>query len=431
MSEKQIKIFSFYLIAFLVYIQGFWERFTTLPAQNLLELVIWFVALFSFRPKYNRSFLLFGILVFVGLIISMLTSSLIPYLKYIRFLLYFYVLFDVFSNIKFSIPQFNKYFAFLVFMILLQGVASVYHIFILGVRVEGHVGFMSSLGGTTATIFPLFVISVLITIFYFWRSRKYLIYFILLFISVILVGYSSGKRAIYFVIPCFIVAISVGAYFFYPQKVKTFYYKKIIILTLLMVLCIPVYFYGMRNAGGFRYGLAGTETNMEVLKHSLEYAEEYESREKGEASAGRSGTTGLILSRVASDLSFLMHGTGFGSVKDEETMDDLGFVYGVVGFSRDIISGGLIFAILTVLFFISIIFRREYEENDFIAKFMRWVVFAVFVFTHFGYSANFTVSLKINMLMIPLLALLNCEKYREIKRYYYQKYFKLNYVKNS
>lgn len=57
MSEKQIKIFSFYLITFLVYTQGFWERFTTLPAQNLLELAIGFVTLFAFRPKNNRSLL--------------------------------------------------------------------------------------------------------------------------------------------------------------------------------------------------------------------------------------------------------------------------------------------------------------------------------------------------------------------------------------
>lgn len=431
MSEKQIKIFSFYLITFLVYTQGFWERFTSLPAQNLLEMVIWLVALFSFRPKYNRSFLLFGILVFVGIIISILTSLLIPYLKYIRFLLYFYILFDVFSNIKFSIPQFNRYFVFFIFMILLQGVASVYHIFILGVRVEGHVGFMSSLGGTTATIFPLLVISVLITIFYFWRSRKYLIYFILLFISVILVGYSSGKRAIFFAIPTFVFAISLIAYYFYPSKVKNIYFKKLFLIAIIIIFCVPIYFFGMKTSGGFNYGLTGNESNIELLQHSLEYAEEYESRERGKASAGRSGTTRLILLRVANDPSFLMHGAGFASVKDKETMDDLGFVYGVVGFTRDIISGGLIFAILTVLFFISIIFEREYEENDFIAKFMRWVVFAVFVFTHFGYSSDFFVHLKINMMMIPLLALLNCEKYREIKRYYYQKYFKLNYVKNS
>ena len=124
MSEKQIKIFSFYLITFLVYTQGFWERFTSLPAQNLLELVIWLVALFSFRPKYNRSLLLFGVLFLTGLIISVISSTLIPYLKHIRFLLYFYVLFDVFSNIKFSIPQFNKYFAFLVG----QSICLAYHI---------------------------------------------------------------------------------------------------------------------------------------------------------------------------------------------------------------------------------------------------------------------------------------------------------------
>ena len=64
------------------------------------------------------------------------------------------------------------------------------------------------------------------------------------------------------------------------------------------------------------------KSNIELLQHSLDYAEEYESRERGKASAGRSGTTGLILLRVANDPSFLMHGAGFASVKDEETMDD-------------------------------------------------------------------------------------------------------------
>lgn len=431
MSEKQLKIFSFYLITFLVYTQGFWERFTVLPAQNLLELTIWLVTLFSFRPKYNRSLLLLGTLFFAGVIISILTSTLIPYLKYIRFLLYFYILFDVFSNIKFTSQQFNKYFVFLVSMILLQGVASVYHIFILGERNEYNVGFMSSLGGTTATVFPLFVISVLVVIFYFWRSRKYLIFFVLLFISVVFVGYSSGKRAIFFAIPTFVFAISLIAYYFYPSKVKNIYFKKLFLIAIIIIFCVPIYFFGMKTSGGFNYGLTGNESNIELLQHSLEYAEEYESRVYEGRTESRSGTTMQILYNLQRDPRFLLLGAGFGSMKAEETMDDLGFGYGVVGFTRDIISGGLIFAILTVLFFIYVIFECKYEEKDFISKFMRWVVFAVFVFTHFGYSSDFFVHLKINMMMIPLLALLNCEKYREIKRYYYQKYFKLNYVKNS
>jgi hypothetical protein len=234
-------------------------------------------------------------------------------------------------------------------MILLQGVASVYHIFILGVRVEGHVGFMSSLGGTTATIFPLFVTSVLTTIFYFWRSRKYLIYFVLLFISVILVGYSSSKRAIFFAIPVFVFAISLIAYYFYPSKVKNIYFKKLLLMALIIVFCIPVYFLGMKTSVGFNYGLRGNESNVELLQHSLDYAEEYESRVYDGRTESRSGTTMQILYNLQRDPIFLLFGAGFGSMKEEETMDDLGFGYGVVGFTRDIISGGLIFAIFCVL----------------------------------------------------------------------------------
>src|SRR5690606_10198181 len=113
-------------------------------------------------------------------------------------------------------------------MIVLQGVGALFNIFILGERVERYVGVMSTSGGTTATIFPMLITNILL-IYYLFSSkltRKKILLMGGMLFGVFLVGYSSGKRAIYFAIP----AISLITFLLALTKlVNQKYFKKKII----------------------------------------------------------------------------------------------------------------------------------------------------------------------------------------------------------
>src|SRR5690606_29863424 len=156
---NKIKLKLFYVMIFLVFTQGMWERIFLFSSgiQVVLEVSILSFILFQF--KYNSkapgssiflSFLLASF--FIGFYNG---DSIIETFLYIRYLVYMYLIYNQLYSSAISNLNRTKLFKFLSVMILIQGIGAVYNIFILNDRVEGYVGLMSSLGGTTATVFPL------------------------------------------------------------------------------------------------------------------------------------------------------------------------------------------------------------------------------------------------------------------------------------
>ena len=130
----------------------------------------------------------------VGFICSIYTASSIAYFKSIRFVLYFFFLYDIYRSTHFEIYQYLRLLKFLMGLVILQGVASIIQIFIIGERIEGYVGYMSSLGGSTATTFLVLVLSICMVILLYSNnklSRKYIYEILLCIASAILVGYST------------------------------------------------------------------------------------------------------------------------------------------------------------------------------------------------------------------------------------------------
>ena len=115
-------------------------------------------------------------------------------------------------------------------------------------------------------------------------------------------------------------------------------------------------------------------------------------------------------------------GNGFGLMKDENEIAKVGVRYGFVGFSRDVFSGGIVFALYAAVLMIVLIFRKDVETKDGFSKVMRISIALVFVVVHFTYSSDFMVSLKLNMILAPLLCFLNSANYVHIKEYYCTKY---------
>ena len=412
-----MKLRLIYLIGFFVYTQGYWERFTPIPAKGILEILMLLLTIFYFRPKNKKSVFLFLAVLAVGCFSALNTSTIVNFFKHIRFLFYSYVLIDVLQQCSISISQFRKLFKFYVFMVLLQGIAAGFQVFILHDRVEGYVGMMSSLGGTTATAFPVMIISLTTVVFCFSKSlnRKWNLLMILIVLSMFLVGYSSGKRAIYYLIPLCAILGMIVSYRIAQKNHIRLGMKKIYFFIVLFLLCVPLFFYGVTNSLGYSSGLTGNETKSEVLIKMWEYTQNYEQAEMDGVTTGRSNTTEQLLTVAFTDMNFLLFGDGFLKDKDEDAISQRGIGYGFVGFTRDLLTGGIVFSILTIIFLFNLILRKDYGINDAFSKSLRAILVLVLIFIHFFYSADFTLSLKMTCVLALIVSFTNSYNYYHIK----------------
>ena len=243
---------------------------------------------------------------------------------------------------------------------------------------------------------------------------------VLITISIILVGYSSGKRSIFFSIPLLIAFLALISKIYIPY----FRWQKTVFkLGVVAVLMIPLYIFGLQNSVGIKYLLSGNESNIEVLKTSIEFAKNYENIDNKSKGTGRSGTSSQILTKVFTNHNYLFFGIGYGTHDLYETKKELNFLYGLTGFTRDIISGGLILAIFTVFLFYIFVFKNKGINNSngfFILS--RLGLLFVFIYVHFAYSSDFMISLKMNMIFLIFVCFLNSSKHHYL-RAYFSRYF--------
>jgi len=413
---NQIKLRLFYFMIFLVFTQGMWERLFLFSSfiQTLLDISILAFILFQFKynfkaPGSSIFLLLCAIAFFNGFANE---NSMVETFLYLRFTIYTYLIYNQLYSIRLRAEKWITVLKLLIVMVVIQGVGALFNIFVLGDRIEGFVGLMSSLGGTTATVFPLLITSILLVFYLFTyklNKKTQIVLGVLLF-SGILVGYSSGKRGIYFIIPLIMAVITVITI---PKLKKyTFFKKKLIGLALMVVLIFPLIIYGIVNSRGLNYALSGNESSLEVISNALDYADEYEnSTDQFGRTIGRSNTSARIIEATLSNTKIFFLGEGYGATKQESTMLKLGYGYGVVGFTRDLISGGFFLCLFTIILMLRIILKNKSIKTKF-STIMRYTLLIVFLYTHLFYSSDFTVSLKMTSILVVILALLNSPFHR-------------------
>lgn len=402
----------------LVFTQGLWERLLLFsPAvQYVVDGSIAAFILFQF--KFNRTApggLVFFFLLLIAFLAGLYNgNSVIETFLYMRYFIFTYLIFNQLFEQPITEKQWRIIYKFLIALIVMQGIGAFYTIIILGDRVEGFVGLMSSLGGTTATIFPLFIFSVVFLYFIFQPRipKKELLLLLVLIFSVLLVGYASGKRTIYFIIPLFILIISFLA--FKKAAIRPYLGRKLVRAIGVGLLVFPLVIFGIQNSRGLNYGLSGNESISQIVDNALSYADEYEnSTDQYGRTTGRSNTTLRVIDNILNDRQPLVFGMGYGTVKDEQSMLRIGYGYGIVGLTRDLISGGLILCVLTLLLFWIMINKNHSYKTDF-TKTLRQVVFLVFVYTYFFYSSDFSVSLKVSSIMVLIIVFVNSPWHAEV-----------------
>ena len=409
---NNIRLNLLFTSLFMVYTEGLWQRLFSLGPQTtiMFELPLWLYFIFSQKYFLKNIYILKYL--FLYIIISFVVASfngfdIIGLLKYIRFFVYFILIYISIWSTRIDVNQWYSIMGFLIFLIIIQGIGSSFSLFILGQRIEGHVGLMSSLGGTTAAIFPLVVCSISYLIYLFTTQRKKKLNYILLFMVIgsVIVGYASGKRVIFFSLPLF--AILTFGLTYFKLKMKRFIYGKLFFTIFLIFSAIPIYIFGISTSKGLNYNLEGNETNVETITTAVKYAEYYDSAETiyGK-SMGRTLTSRNIINSSIKSTEIFLFGNGFDAYKDENFLSSINVIYGVVGFTRDIISGGWLLMFVTLIIYIKIIkFNISYSTN--FTNILRNLILMIFIYTYFTYSSDFTVSLKIPFIIAIILALIN------------------------
>jgi hypothetical protein len=235
---------------------------------------------------------------------------------------------------------------------MLQLVVTANKVFILNDRTEWRVGTITAGGGEMAAIVPLLALGFAVAYYFVLRPSLWVL---VLGLSFGLIGYGSGKRAIFFTMPMFSVIFAGAVCAMQPVSRTRRMAKFAIHASLCAAVAVPIMIYGISNSTGIGATISGAEDLRDMAVRSVQYATDYEnSKTSNGLMAGRRSA----LTRVMEDLAdyptvkkFLVGGgpaTFFPKNGNSTIGSDfrpLGIGYGIVGLTRDILSLGLVGAL--------------------------------------------------------------------------------------
>jgi hypothetical protein len=403
------------LLFVLIYTAGSIERMG-LPeiwTKFLVELAIAILAVSLLIQARNRiapgwSF----VIVFVGLcLLSGFFSGdgFYSSLLYFRVLVYEYIVFWAAWNARLTRTEIYNLNRLVLSLWLLQVVVSIYHIFIQGERIEANVGSLISAGGSPATVFPLFAMVYLMA-FYCYYKRS--VWFLLIGLGFTLVGYSSGKRAIYFYLPIVYWAVLI-VYAMRERVVSKF--RTWVLPILIFVICIPILIYGLTQSRSFMH-LQGNGIG-DIVVEAFDMAQEYDGRILTNGmTAGRSATSMQILVNLFSEnFSNYLLGLGPSSTKNiggKWGSDKEGILYGMVGWTQDTLAVGWPAMIAHVTFYLSLwykLYRRRVVGTNSYAKALLFGChfgFIIYFLMYFAYTDAFSMAGWLTYAQLYFLAIL-------------------------
>lgn len=350
-------------------------------------------------------------------IISGMLSGDGPYLSllYFRMTAYAYLVFWAVWNADLSGREVWRINRLILMLWLLQIAASAFELFVLGERVEAHVGTITSGGGGPATAFPLFALAYFMA-FYFYYKRSWKV--VLLGLAFGIVAYASGKRAIFFYMP----AIYALAIVWYCVREKSFSgFGRMIVPAVVFILILPLFIFGLTTSKRFTY-LQGAGI-VETVVVAFEVAKEYETRVgQGWVTFGRSATSMMVFQNITSgpfDKYFTGHGPASLMMHGEKRAGESeGIAYGIVGWARDTLSIGWPAMIAHVAFYI-FLWRKLYRRRDVIKNsyfnalhFGAHLGFAVYFLLYFTHLDAFAMAGWLTFVQVYVVALLLSPKHK-------------------
>lgn len=331
----------------------------------IFEGLIIFMFISSLKKIYLNSYD-FKILIVLGLYLLMSVASaifndieIINSIKYSRYLIYSFLLYLIIKTIPFTANRIQLFIRTLSFLFIFQIIISIFNILVYG-PFESRIGSMLLMSGELGTIFPLTALAFAIPYYHLLSKKIYIIIITWLFL---LVGFSTGKRAVLFVFPIFFILFNFILYRLYKMSTKK-QLKILVLISIVFLFASPLIIFYLNNvylgAGIFDSGNFAQNN----LQSALTFIYEYSFNFKGEGlTTGRLSTTfNLILSLFEiNNNSFLGYGPmilfseetrGYGS-----GFTILNVLYGIVGWSRDYISIGFFSVILMFIYYYLIYYR--------------------------------------------------------------------------
>lgn len=306
--------------------------------------------------------------------------------QYSKYFILFLLLFILKSHSDFRSLFFSEKIRRLVTdLIIVQGLLTILKLYLLGLN-ESIVGSISYIGGASGTVFPV------LGFIFLWGIKKgklekkdWVIVFLLL-----LVGYASMKRAIWFILP-FVIFLF---YYFVPKKrlSKNFLY---------VIPILPLIFYlGVRinatlNPDNSFWGRFD-------LNYSLNYAKGYTFGEGRETSKkGRGGATIQLVEKLFtldySQSDLIGMGLKPMYTTDYEEFDRLGFKIGhkgsATGVFQTYVTSGFIGVLFTLLFIASILKKIKNKR-------LRYVIIAIFCWEYFFYTGIIMRTQSLSFLLV-------------------------------
>ncbi len=406
----------------LVYVQGYLERFALSPpvVKSLIEAPVFLILMHLInRGVWQPApgfFLIVLYLVWAVASAIFHGDPMSMAFLYVRYVLYAYILFVAVWTTPLTQTAVMRINTVIAALFVFQITASAYEVFVRGERIEAHVGALFAGGGQLATEFPLFALALTVSFYLFWRPNPLLL---VLSWAFFLVGYASGKRAIYFLGPFLYVCILV----WYVIRVRTLQALKRSAAGILVFLCLtPLLLLGVSRS----HGISDSHWRrpLERITYALDAATQYTTAgSQGGRTTGRTATNQRVLATLWSeDIETVVFGWGplATRIGAEERYEKLMITYGICGWAQDVICIGWPGMLIYVLFQLRIFLclrscgLQKYSGYWMAIRFGAEIGFFTIMLGYISYSSSVITGGHLSYVCLYLLALLTSPQHRHI-----------------
>lgn len=361
---------------------------------------------YRFYKKRERwiaiTFVLFSIQFMLSVLLytqNTITIVLSQYSRYIEILLLYFIVKQIIYNGKG-----NQLLSLFYDIGLMQIIISVFKMFAIGWQMEGLVGSFTVIGGAQGTTIPILWF---INLWYYRKGQlgKWDWLYVL---GLLLVGFTSGKRAVMFILP-----VVVAAFMIYVPKLRL--KGSTIVMTILLVPLLlycgvrltPTlnpehkiwgsfdWEYAMGYAETYQFGKEGLQGQAAVLDQTNSEHVQYHGEYVGEGSnkikaSGRGGATIAMLRLLIGEYETIDQdwwGLGFNSMysTDYEEFDKLPLTIHInhkgsaTGVFQSYVTTGLLGVLCTILFSFAFLFYCRHKR-------IKYVLLAICAWEYFMYT---------------------------------------------
>lgn len=334
---------------------------------------------------------------------------------YCRYVVYAYIVFAAVWAMPLTRTAVARINATLILLFLFQIAASAHEVLVQGERVEAHVGALFADGGALATEFPLLAMGLTMPFYFYWRGNPLLL---VLSWAFFLVGYASGKRAIYFLGP-FLYFCIVGWHVWRARTPQA--RTRSIWAVAIFVGLVPLLLWGVSRSHGISD--YHPKKRWEQVTYALRAMADYTTAEgRAGQTTGRTSTSRRVFSTLVSEKAeTILFGHGPSAMReDAKRYQALMIGYGICGWAQDVICIGWPGMVLYLLFHLLVFHRLRScalpgDSGYWMAiRFGAEIGFLVLLLSYITYSSSFTTGGQLSYVYFYLLALLMSPQHRHV-----------------